>query len=64
MDNHRKQEALSILKDENIKNLRYLGSGHESVVFTDEIFAFVLIFIALGFNKLYFTFRIFIHPDT
>ena len=43
MDNHRKQEALSILKDENIKNLRYLGSGHESVVFTDEIFVYKVI---------------------
>lgn len=43
MDNHRKQEALYILADENIKNLRYLGSGHESVVFTDEIFVYKVI---------------------
>ena len=43
MDNQRKQEALSILTDQNIDTLRYLGSGHESVVYTDETFVYKVI---------------------
>ena len=43
MDYNREQEALDILTLEKIKNLSYLGSGHESVVYTDGKFVYKVI---------------------